>query len=431
MSHSRGLLVVAASFLSALIVCSLALAQEALTKTEFSPGPTFHHAFPRHLSFSAGDALLACSDVEGHVEVFDMATEETVWTWGHPETLETSEGELLYPSLAKPLDIALPEVFQGWPGRTLVKFPPHGLQWMAVSQSMTADAPLVVEHEEHAEIAAGHWRIGGYCHLYKRPDFERTASLELRRPERVRRGLNYGGMPSFAALEFSPVEPLIAGGDNTGYLSLWWAPDHSYIGRQRGDSQSMCALSFNHSGDLIATLGRSGIVRLWAVDKLQLLAELEGHNVTREGPEDLWIGFSPDGSLVASSAMDGTLRLWNVKDECEQACITLPAELGERPRFAFASGSDWVYAVGSAAVNKSVVTVFGRLDLDTGLFTKLLDMEDREIWAMVCSPTRNFLAMADGKNDEILTWHIWPPSAKRPVVTGPTKEQGLPKTESP
>ncbi|MGE5531044.1 MAG: hypothetical protein ACM3VW_02860, partial [Bacteroidota bacterium] len=161
MSHNRGTLVVAASLLSSLIVCTLVRAQEVPAKAEFSPGPTFHQASPRRLSFSAGDALLACSDRLGHIEVFDMATEETVWSWVHPETLETSEGELLCPTLIGPLAMLSPEFLKGWQGWTLVKFPPHDLQWVAVSQGQGFQhAPLVVEHEKHAEIAAGSWQVG-------------------------------------------------------------------------------------------------------------------------------------------------------------------------------------------------------------------------------------------------------------------------------
>ena len=66
------------------------------------------------------------------------------------------------------------------------------------------------------------------------------------------------------------------------------------------------AIGFSPDGSILASGSRDAAVRLWEVDTRQLKITLEGHTdpVTS-------VKFSPDGSTLASGSLDGTIRLWD------------------------------------------------------------------------------------------------------------------------
>ena len=67
------------------------------------------------------------------------------------------------------------------------------------------------------------------------------------------------------------------------------------------------SLALSPDGDLLASAGDNGIVRLWNPDGSPRTKPLVGH----EGPIR-GVAFSPDGQLVASAGWDRTVRLWNI-----------------------------------------------------------------------------------------------------------------------
>ena len=69
-------------------------------------------------------------------------------------------------------------------------------------------------------------------------------------------------------------------------------------------------MSFSPDGRLLTSASDDKTVRLWDVERRQLLGELRGHENTVTH-----VSFSPDGRLLTSAGLDNTIRLWDVSPE--------------------------------------------------------------------------------------------------------------------
>lgn len=67
------------------------------------------------------------------------------------------------------------------------------------------------------------------------------------------------------------------------------------------------SLIFNWDGSILASAGYDDTVRLWDVNKGQLLITLPHLTLSD-------VNFSPDGRYIASSSRDGIVRLWAIQD---------------------------------------------------------------------------------------------------------------------
>ena len=84
---------------------------------------------------------------------------------------------------------------------------------------------------------------------------------------------------------------------------------------ERGVSGVM-AVVFSPDGNIIATGGVDGTIRLWDVFNCSEIARFEGHGWdTARGREKYRVhvlAFSPDGKLLASGGADGTILIWDL-----------------------------------------------------------------------------------------------------------------------
>jgi WD40 repeat protein len=83
-----------------------------------------------------------------------------------------------------------------------------------------------------------------------------------------------------------------------------------------GPVYSSSVLAFSRDGDLLATGGADGKIRLWQVDSGKLLKVYSGHgyNETDHTSSVLAVAFFPDGRHIASHGSDETLRIWPVEE---------------------------------------------------------------------------------------------------------------------
>lgn len=71
--------------------------------------------------------------------------------------------------------------------------------------------------------------------------------------------------------------------------------------------RDMRAAVFSPGDDVLASAGRNGKIRLWAVDDLQHVRDIDAHRRRIRA-----LTWSPDGRHLASASEDRTTRIWNV-----------------------------------------------------------------------------------------------------------------------
>ncbi|KAF8442332.1 WD40-repeat-containing domain protein [Boletus edulis BED1] len=122
--------------------------------------------------------------------------------------------------------------------------------------------------------------------------------------------LNHHG--SVFTVSCHPTEPLAASGgeDDLGYL--WDMTDGEVIVKLTGHTDSVSNTAFSADGEMIATGGMDGKVRVWRrVGKenyrtWEFLTELQGPD------EVMWLRWHPRGSILLAGSNDSTVWLWQL-----------------------------------------------------------------------------------------------------------------------
>ncbi|KZP23817.1 WD40 repeat-like protein, partial [Athelia psychrophila] len=109
-----------------------------------------------------------------------------------------------------------------------------------------------------------------------------------------------------------PTEPLAASGgeDDLGYL--WDITDGAVVAKLTGHTDSVTSTAFSADGELLASGGMDGRVRVWRrVGKAdwrtwEFLTELQGCD------EVMWLRWHPKGNVLLAGSNDSTVWLWQL-----------------------------------------------------------------------------------------------------------------------
>jgi eukaryotic-like serine/threonine-protein kinase len=111
------------------------------------------------------------------------------------------------------------------------------------------------------------------------------------------------------SVAFSPHGELVASGGDDGMVRLWNPVTRGPVGQPlAGHADAVRSVAFSPDGELLASGSEDGTVRLWDPSAGRPVGRslLVGH--------DGWVNsvaFSPDGRLLASGGADQTVRLWD------------------------------------------------------------------------------------------------------------------------
>jgi WD40 repeat protein len=372
----------------------------------------------RFLSFSPDGRQLASTNGRDEVTVFDAATGAPLWGWSYPELLRTSLGDLVWPFCPRAKDAwekarwrltAVPGRPKGWPGDTGAVFAPDGSELAVVHDPCLSNSHVIVEAQGSLCINPGVWLLGGYLHFFHRPDMGLRLTVEVDTPQHLPLTVSIlHGLAGVSAFDYAPAGGLAATGLSDGRLKLWNTDTGASVAQTRAewlpDNQpSINFLAFGPDGTRVATIGQSGVVRVWSVPGLRQQAELVGH--TQSG---FWVGFSPDGARVASAASDGALRIWNPVTRVTLRQENWRKHLGDDPFFAYlpAGGAVLYAATRETGVIGMVADVPSRPD-------SAWSVDLPNITAFTCSRRGDLLAAGD-RDGRVLVWRVaWGPYAAR------------------
>jgi WD40 repeat protein len=125
---------------------------------------------------------------------------------------------------------------------------------------------------------------------------------------------------------------------------LWWLCHSERLSLQV-DAQDVYFLAYSADGELLATAGHEGTVKLWETTTGRELMTLQGHN-----GEVNCVAFSPDGRTLASASDDQMVRLWDTRSGKQQR--HLPGHKGEVHCVAFSADGKLLASAGEDKIVK-------------------------------------------------------------------------------
>ncbi|MEM7132443.1 MAG: BTAD domain-containing putative transcriptional regulator [Chloroflexota bacterium] len=238
----------------------------------------------------------------------------------------------------------------------------------------------------------------------------------------------------FYQVAFSPDGQRVAGCTFTGIVALWSVADLSIelsmaseplpqidseadltevekIGPRictlQNQTGSINAIAFHADGRILAGGGDERVIRLWDIEREQVMNTLQGH-----ADPIMSLSFSPDGSQLASSSGDQTLRLWDVETGYPTQIMTGYAKPVNTLTFSLdgrvlvSGGNDQAIHVWDVATSGEEVVLN-----DIATHSHMLSGHTNLLWSVAIRQDGNVVA----SSSEDMTIRLWDMRSRQPM----------------
>ena len=204
---------------------------------------------------------------------------------------------------------------------------------------------------------------------------------------------------SILSVAYSPNGQLLATAGESGEIRLWQVADMKPLLTFPGHTRWVFSVTFSPDGQILASSSDDRTVKLWDVHTGQCLRTFEGHTSW------VWsVAFSPQGKTLASSSDDRTVKLWDI--QTGQCLKTLQGHSSLVRSVSFSLDGQTL-ASGS---NDCTVKLW---DVSTGQLLETL--EGHTLWVQSIAFSPNGEILASGSDD--CTVRLWDVSTSQPLLT--------------
>ncbi len=316
------------------------------------------------VDFSPDGGHLATADYGGHLKVWDAQNGQELLDLPGSSVAFRPDGELL----AAGLLTGTVQIYEAATGSVLASldipgqlnrllFSPDGHYLAAASISNTVKLWETTSWEEHFETTAPSygWTFGN--NLAFTPDGSRLLVVD-----------NDGNLKIWG------VEKGNLLGEGAGFGEIAISPDGSRLATSSGSQGTIIVRDFSAAMDL-NNQGRP--ISL----SLPIQATLSGHNSFVQQ-----LAFSPDGSLLASTALDGTARVWSLGSQGGEELIALTGHVGNLAGVDFSPDGRRLATAGADGSVRIWDIVGGELHLPV--------MHSQRVYSVKVSPDGRYLLTA-------------------------------------
>lgn len=190
-----------------------------------------------------------------------------------------------------------------------------------------------------------------------------------------------------------------------GQLLVWEWASESYILKQQGHFYDMNTLSFSQDGQVAATGGDDGKVKLWNTSSGFCIATLSEHSAPVTAVE-----FAKQGNVLFSASLDGTVRAWDLVRYRNFRTMTTPRPVQFGCLSVESSGEVVCAGGGGGAAAADSFDIF-MWSVQTGKLLDTLSGHDAPVSSIAFSPAGTGTLVSTSWDKSVRIWECFRRSA--------------------